>query len=155
MFFFFLGGGRALSGGVERGTNERPGIWSCDLWANERPGNKFHWEGTYIHSHIHTDGHRNSMTESAQWADSVKSICKTAPATLCLVNTKSKQLCRHLNVSFTRSLKSNNCTVIVGRMLLCDKMIAPTNKGLLSGWYTESLQDFKSYLILQYEGNFL
>ena len=28
---------RSLSGGVERGTNERPGIWSCDLWANERP----------------------------------------------------------------------------------------------------------------------
>ena len=26
---------RALSGGVERRTNERPGIWSCDLWANE------------------------------------------------------------------------------------------------------------------------
>ena len=35
-----------LSGGVERGTNKRPVIWSCDLWANERPGNEFHWEGT-------------------------------------------------------------------------------------------------------------
>ena len=29
---------------------------------------KFHWEGT----HIHTYGHYDSMTESAQWADSVK-----------------------------------------------------------------------------------
>ena len=29
-------------------TNERPGIWSCDLWANERPQNKFH-------SHRQTD----------------------------------------------------------------------------------------------------
>ena len=31
-------------------------------------------EGTYIHTYIqtHTDGHRKSMTESAQWADSVK-----------------------------------------------------------------------------------
>ena len=35
-----------LPGGVEKGTNERPGIWSCDLWANKRPGNIFHWEGT-------------------------------------------------------------------------------------------------------------
>ena len=33
-----------------------------------RPGNKFHWEGTYVHMY----GHRDSMTESAQWADSVK-----------------------------------------------------------------------------------
>ena len=24
------------------------------------------------HSHIHTDGHRDSMIESAQWADSMK-----------------------------------------------------------------------------------
>ena len=37
----------------------------------KRPGNKFHWEGT--HTYRRTDGHRNSMTESAQWADSVKS----------------------------------------------------------------------------------
>ena len=64
----------ALSGGVERGTNERPGIWSCDLWANERPGNKLRLEGTCMHAYIHTDGHRDSMTESAQWADSVKTL---------------------------------------------------------------------------------
>ena len=25
-----------------------------------------------IQTDVHTDGHRNSMTESAQWADSVK-----------------------------------------------------------------------------------
>ena len=42
----------ALSGGLERGTNERPGIWSCDQYANERHGNKFHWEGT--HTNVHT-----------------------------------------------------------------------------------------------------
>ena len=59
---------RALSGGMERGTNERPEIWSCDLWANERPQNKFHLEGTDKHTH----GHRDSLTESAQWANSVK-----------------------------------------------------------------------------------
>ena len=29
-------------------------------------------EGTYIHKERQTDGHRDSMTESAQWADSVK-----------------------------------------------------------------------------------
>ena len=29
-------------------------------------------EGTYIHTDRHTDGHRDSMTESAQWADSGK-----------------------------------------------------------------------------------
>ena len=28
---------------------------------------------TYIQTYIHTDGHRDSMTVSAQWADSVKS----------------------------------------------------------------------------------
>ena len=57
---------RALLGGVERGTNERPGIWSCDLCANKRPQNSLTVKGG------HTDGHRKSMTESAQWADSVK-----------------------------------------------------------------------------------
>ena len=40
---------------MERGTNERPWIWSCDLWANERPGNKFHWEVTDKHTHGHCD----------------------------------------------------------------------------------------------------
>ena len=29
-------------------------------------------EGTYIQTDRHTHGHCNSMTESAQWADSVK-----------------------------------------------------------------------------------
>ena len=28
-----------------------------------------------IHTYIHSDGHRNSMTESAQWADSVNKYC--------------------------------------------------------------------------------
>ena len=28
-------------------TNERPGIWSCDLRANERPRKKKHGKGTY------------------------------------------------------------------------------------------------------------
>ena len=60
---------RALSGGVERGTNERAGIWSYDLWANGRPGNKLRWEG---YAYMPAGGHRDSMTESAQWADSVK-----------------------------------------------------------------------------------
>ena len=63
----------ALSGGVERGTNERPGIWSCDLW--RRP---LQWkemsssQGTDVQTYRQTHGHRDSMTESAQWADSVK-----------------------------------------------------------------------------------
>ena len=40
----------------------------------KRPGNKFHWEGTYVRKYVYVRkyGHRNSMTESAQWADSVK-----------------------------------------------------------------------------------
>ena len=64
---------RALSGGVERGTNERPGIWSFDLWANERLEINFTGRGrTYIHTYRHTDGHRDSMTDSTQWADSMK-----------------------------------------------------------------------------------
>ena len=50
--------GGALSGGPFRGTNERPGIWSCDLWANERPGNNFHWEGT----DTRTNGHKDILT---------------------------------------------------------------------------------------------
>ena len=62
---------RALLGGVERGTNERHGIWSCDLWANERPKKKLHGEGTDIQTDRQTDGHCDSMTGSAQWADSV------------------------------------------------------------------------------------
>ena len=53
-------------------TNERPGIWSCDLWANERPGKKLHGEGTDTQTNRQTDGYRDSMTESAQWAESVK-----------------------------------------------------------------------------------
>ena len=63
---------RALSGGVERGTNERPGIWSCDIWANERPRKKLHGEGTVRQTDKKTNGYRDSLTESAQWADSVK-----------------------------------------------------------------------------------
>ena len=31
------GPGGARGGGEGGLTNERPGIWSCDLWANERP----------------------------------------------------------------------------------------------------------------------
>ena len=45
----------ALSGGVERGTNERPGIWSFDLWADERPGKKLHGEGTNRQTDKQTD----------------------------------------------------------------------------------------------------
>ena len=54
-------------------TNERPGIWSCDLWANERPKKKLHLKAQ---TDRQTDGHGDSMTESAQWADSVKSSRK-------------------------------------------------------------------------------
>ena len=57
------------------GTNEMPGIWSCDLWANEMPQKKLHGEGTDRQTNRQTDkqtdGHRDTMTESAQWADSV------------------------------------------------------------------------------------
>ena len=61
----------ALSGGVERGTIERPGIWSCDLWANERPGNKFHWVGT--DTHTHTDKWTGQLSDCiGLGADSVK-----------------------------------------------------------------------------------
>ena len=66
---------RALSGGVEMGTNERHGIWSCDLWANEK-------KGTYIHA----DGHRYSMTESVKMepksssSNSEKKWSQKAPA---------------------------------------------------------------------------
>ena len=52
LYIFFLVEGRTFlkrkkkkNGRVENiffSTNERPGIWSCDLWANERPQNKFH-----------------------------------------------------------------------------------------------------------------
>ena len=64
---------RALSGGVERGTNESPGIWSCDLWANERLEINFTGRGhTDVHTDVHTDRDCDSMTESAKWAGSVK-----------------------------------------------------------------------------------
>ena len=52
-----MGGRGGLLEGMERGTNERPGIWSYDLWANERPEKKFHWEGT--------DGYVDSLTKLA------------------------------------------------------------------------------------------
>ena len=39
--------------------------------SNERKG-LLHRGHTYICTDRHTDGHCNSMTESAQWADSVK-----------------------------------------------------------------------------------
>ena len=52
-------------------TNERPGIWSCDLRANERPRQKLY---PMAHTDRQTHGHGDSMTESAQWADSVKSL---------------------------------------------------------------------------------
>ena len=41
--------------------------------SNERNG-LLHRGHTYIHIHIHTDRHSDSMTESAQWADSVKTL---------------------------------------------------------------------------------
>ena len=50
-------------------TNERRGIWSCDLRANERPKKKLH---VMAQTDRQTNGHGDSMTESAQWADSVK-----------------------------------------------------------------------------------
>ena len=67
---------KALSGGVERGTNERPGIWSCDLWANERPQKKIAWGGD-TQTHKQTHGHRDSMTDPAQRAESVKTYSLT------------------------------------------------------------------------------
>ena len=54
-------------------TNERPGIWSCDLWANERPQNKLH---LMAQTNRHTDGHGGSMTDLAQRAESVKIMSK-------------------------------------------------------------------------------
>ena len=39
--------------------------------SNERRG-LLHRGQTYTHTDIQTDGHRDSMTESAKWADSVK-----------------------------------------------------------------------------------
>ena len=67
-----------LSGGAERGTNERPGIWSCDQWRRPLQGKEMSSsQGTDTNTHRQTDrqtdGHRDSMTESAQWANSVKS----------------------------------------------------------------------------------
>ena len=52
-------------------TNERPGIWSCDLWANERPRKKLN---PMAQTGKHTDGHGDSMTDPAQRAESVKII---------------------------------------------------------------------------------
>ena len=44
------------------------GIWSCDLRANERPRKKLHsMAQTDTQTHISTDGHGDSMTNSAQW----------------------------------------------------------------------------------------
>ena len=50
-------------------TNERPKNRSCHLRANEKPQNKFHGEGTTC---MHQDGHRNSMTDPAERAESMK-----------------------------------------------------------------------------------
>ena len=55
-------------------------------------------EGIYIHTYIHTDGHCNSMTESAQWADSVKKL-------LVKKNFWSKKK------------KKNNCKTISGQQI--------------------------------------
>ena len=79
--------GWSCQAGREGGfTNERPGNWSFDLRANERPPIKFHWEGTTFniqHSTFNTqsDGHHDSMTDPAQRAESVKifgELCTTA-----------------------------------------------------------------------------
>ena len=67
IFLFFLIenflGGPPPPQGPSQGCEE-------DL-SNERKG-LFHRGHTDVHTYIQTDGHRNSMTESAQWANSVK-----------------------------------------------------------------------------------
>ena len=50
-------------------TNERPGIWSCDLYANENPRKKMH---PMAQTHRQKNGHGYSMTDPAQRAESVK-----------------------------------------------------------------------------------
>ena len=46
----------ALSGSVERGTNERPGIWSCDLWRRPLQCKEMSSsQGTYRQTDRHTD----------------------------------------------------------------------------------------------------
>ena len=56
-------------GGLERGTNERPGIWSCDLWANESLEINFTGRGQ-------THGQTDIATTRLNWprADSLKNI---------------------------------------------------------------------------------
>ena len=83
---------RALSGGVERGTNERPGIWSCDLWANERPGKKIAWGGDK-QTNRQTDGHCDSMTELARYFFVMHNLVFSLPCilvTLLLVSPSSR-----------------------------------------------------------------
>ena len=45
-----------------------------------------------INTDIQTDGHRNSMTESAKWADSVKKTYPKNPRISTYVNKKIKKI---------------------------------------------------------------
>ena len=49
-------GGRRAGGRVDQWEALN---WSCDLRANERPGKKSHWKGTYIYIHRHNDYIKN------------------------------------------------------------------------------------------------
>ena len=74
----------ALSGGVERGTNERPGIWSCDLWRRPLQCKEMSsLQETYRHADVHTYTHTDMATlwlnrpsGSIQWKSSSQQINK-------------------------------------------------------------------------------
>ena len=52
-------------------THTLPQIWGDVKKTSPMKGEVF-FTGDISHTYIHTRGHRDSMTESAQWADSVK-----------------------------------------------------------------------------------
>ena len=65
-FFFWTGWNREiLRSAIEAG------IWSCDLRANERPKEKLH---SMAQKHTHTDGHGDSMTNTAELVKITKKL---------------------------------------------------------------------------------
>ena len=90
-------------------TNERPGIWSCDLWANERPRKKSHGKGTYIYIqtyiYIHTSRLLDRIGPVGRFGEN--SVLNRARASVC---------CRGITVS---DVVEKQCMVLWTNSVWC------------------------------------